>query len=107
MRAPPADTPLVSIITATYNRSNVLEYALRSALRSTVADWEHLVIGDACTDDSADVVARLGDARLSFHNLPANFSEQAYPKRSEQQGLRAVAWPVHRVSEDRRAPARR
>ena len=79
MSARPSDAPLVSIITATYNRSNVLAYTLRSALRSTVADWEHLVIGDACTDDTALVVAGLGDARVRFHNLAENFGEQSGP----------------------------
>jgi glycosyltransferase involved in cell wall biosynthesis len=71
--------PLVSIITATYNRSNVLEYTLKSARRSTVADWELIVVGDHCTDDTAAVVAGLGDARIRFHNLPENFGEQSYP----------------------------
>ena len=66
MSAPSSDAPLVSIITATYNRSNVLGYTLRSVQRSTVADWEHLVIGDACTDDTARVVAGLGDPRVRF-----------------------------------------
>lgn len=79
MRAPSSDAPLVSIITATYNRSNVLGYTLRSVQRSTVADWEHLVIGDACTDDTALVVAGLGDARVRFHNLAENFGEQSAP----------------------------
>lgn len=79
MSAPPSDAPLVSIITATYNRSNVLAYTLRSVLRSTVADWEHLVIGDACTDDTDLVVAGLGDARVRFHNLADNFGEQSGP----------------------------
>ena len=79
MTAPPAAAPLVSIITATYNRSNVLRYTLRSVLRSTFDDWEHVVVGDGCTDDTAEVVAGLSDARLRFCNLPANFGEQSYP----------------------------
>ena len=79
MGAPSPDTPLVSIITATHNRSNVLAYTLESVQRSTVADWEHLVIGDACTDDTALVTAGLGDARVRFHNLAENFGEQSGP----------------------------
>ena len=69
--------PLISIVTATYNRSSVLRYALASVRRSTRADWEHLVIGDGCTDDTADVVAEAADPRVRFHNLPANFGEQS------------------------------
>jgi glycosyltransferase involved in cell wall biosynthesis len=71
--------PNVSVIIATYNRSNVLTYALRSLLRSSYADWEALVIGDACTDDTAAVVASLGDPRISFTNLPRNIGEQSGP----------------------------
>ncbi len=75
----PLAPPLVSIITATYNRSNVLRYAIESVRRSTMPDWEHLVIGDGCTDDTAEVVAGAGDPRVSFHNLPENFGEQSAP----------------------------
>ena len=42
-------------------------------------DWEALVIGDACTDDTADRIAALGDPRIRFINLPARFGEQAGP----------------------------
>ncbi len=73
------ERPLVSIVTATYNRSGVLRTAIASAQRSTVEDYEHLVIGDACTDDSREVVASFGDPRLSFHNLEGNLGEQSGP----------------------------
>lgn len=72
-------TPLVSVIVATYERSNVLRLAIESVLRSTLADWELLVIGDACTDDSAEVVASFRDPRISFTNLARNFGEQSGP----------------------------
>lgn len=74
-----SERPLVSIVTATYNRSRVLRCAIASARRSTVEDYEHLVIGDACTDDSGEVVASFGDPRLSFHNLELNVGEQSGP----------------------------
>ncbi len=72
-------TPQVSIITATYNRSNVLAYAIRSVLWSTFPDWEFLVIGDACTDDTEDVVASFADPRIRFMNLERNVGEQSGP----------------------------
>lgn len=71
--------PLVSVITATYNRSRVLHYAVASVLNQTIADWEHLVVGDACTDDSRRVVEAFGDARISFRNLESNFGDQGGP----------------------------
>ncbi len=71
--------PAISVITATYNRSNVLRYSIESVLRSEFADWELLVIGDACTDDTEEVVASFGDNRIRFHNLTSNFGEQSGP----------------------------
>lgn len=72
-------TPLVSIITATYNRSNVLAYALESVRRQTLEDWEHLVIGDACTDDTEQVAQSFNDSRIRFVNLKKNCGEQSGP----------------------------
>lgn len=69
----------MSVVIATYNRSNVLVYTLRSLLRSTFDDWDAIVVGDACTDDTADVVASFDDPRISFTNLPQNVGEQSGP----------------------------
>jgi glycosyltransferase involved in cell wall biosynthesis len=75
----PEGTPRVSVVTATYNRSNVLVHAIESVRRSTVTDWELLVVGDACTDDTAQVVAGLSEPRIRFVNLEKNFGEQSGP----------------------------
>ncbi|MGD9905078.1 MAG: glycosyltransferase family 2 protein [Vicinamibacterales bacterium] len=74
-----ATSPLVSVVLATYNRSQVLRHAVESVRRSTLADWELLVVGDHCTDDSADVVASFADPRIRWTNLPANAGEQSVP----------------------------
>jgi glycosyltransferase involved in cell wall biosynthesis len=71
--------PLVSIVTATYNRSNVLRLTIESALRSTLTDFELLVVGDCCTDDTAAVVASFADDRVRFVNLGENHGEQSVP----------------------------
>jgi glycosyltransferase involved in cell wall biosynthesis len=42
-------SPRVSIVTATYNRGNVLGYAIRSVLAQRFSDWELIVVGDCCT----------------------------------------------------------
>ena len=44
--ASPVSPPRVSIIIATYNRSNVLALTLRTVLWQTITDWEVLVGGD-------------------------------------------------------------
>lgn len=72
-------TPRVSVVIATYNWSSVLRYAVESVLWQTMPDLEVLVVGDGCTDDSADVVASFGDDRVRWHNLPANTGSQSDP----------------------------
>ena len=77
--------PAVTVVTATYNSSSTLRLALQSLLGQSLADFEALVVGDACTDDSAEVVAELGDPRLRWVNLPRNSGSQAGPN---NEGLR-------------------
>src|SRR5947209_466043 len=71
--------PLVSVVTATYNRSNVLRFAIESVRRQTICDWEMWVIGDACTDDTEEVIREIGDPRVRFVNLPNGAGDQSGP----------------------------
>lgn len=64
---------------ATYNRSKVIYYSIMSVLSQTYQNWELIVVGDCCTDDTEDVVSSFNDPRIIFHNLPENFGEQSYP----------------------------
>ncbi|HVG11310.1 MAG TPA: glycosyltransferase [Thermoanaerobaculia bacterium] len=73
------DRPLVSVVIATYNWSSVLRYSIASALGQTFGSIEVLVVGDGCTDDSAEVVASFDDPRVRWHNLPSNSGSQAEP----------------------------
>lgn len=69
----------VSIITAAYNRSNVLRHAIASVVNQDFDDWEHIIVGDGCTDDTAEVVAGFGNDRVRFVNLPENSGGQSAP----------------------------
>lgn len=80
-----AAEPLVSVLIATYNWSSVLRLAIHSVLWQTLADFEVIVVGDGCTDDSEAVVQSAGDARLRWHNLPVNHGHQTAPNNA---GLR-------------------
>lgn len=62
-----------------------MRYAVESLLRSTIVDWELIVVGDACTDDTGDVVASFGDSRIQFYNMEKNCGEQSGPN---NEGLR-------------------
>jgi glycosyltransferase involved in cell wall biosynthesis len=71
--------PRVSILTATYNRSNVLRLVIETVRRQTVTDWEWIIVGDACTDDTAEIVASVEDPRIRFVNLARGYGEQSGP----------------------------
>jgi glycosyltransferase involved in cell wall biosynthesis len=71
--------PLVTIITATYNWSTVLRFAIQSVLWQTLQNFEMLIIGDGCTDDSEKVVEAFHDPRLRWYNLPENSGHQSVP----------------------------
>jgi glycosyltransferase involved in cell wall biosynthesis len=72
-------TPAASVIIQTFNRSNILGCVIDSVLAQTYAGFELLVVGDACTDDTADVIARCGDPRVRFVNLEQNVGDQSGP----------------------------
>jgi glycosyltransferase involved in cell wall biosynthesis len=72
-------SPRVTVLLPTYNWSSVLRYAIASVLGQTFTDFELLVIGDGCTDDSAQVVAEAGDTRVRWIALPENSGHQSGP----------------------------
>ena len=77
--------PSVTVIIPTFNWSSVLPYSIGSVQRQTFTDFEVLVVGDGCTDDSEAVVGRMGDPRVKWINLPTNTGHQSEPN---NEGLR-------------------
>src|SRR5437870_3888913 len=77
---PVPDQPLVSVCVATYNRAQLLvERCISSVLEQTYGNLELIVVGDHCTDDTADRVSRIDDPRLRFINLPERGTYPADP----------------------------
>ncbi len=76
---PSGAPPRVTVVIAAYNRSGPLRYAVASVLAQTFDDFELLVVGDACTDDSETAVREISDARVAWHNLPVNSGNQFAP----------------------------
>src|SRR5688572_28629078 len=80
--------PRVTVIMATYNWATVLPYSIASALDQTFTDFELLVVGDGCTDESSDVVSAVDDPRVRWHNLPSTIGFQAGPN---NEGIRQAS----------------
>ncbi len=64
------EEPLYSVLIPTHNRAEVLGLAIASVLQQSEQNFEILVVGDGCTDDSASVVAEFGDDRIRWFDLP-------------------------------------
>ena len=64
--------PLVSVCVPTYNRAPLLvERAVTSVLAQSYTNFELVIVGDHCTDETAELLSQIKDPRLRFHNLPS------------------------------------
>ena len=62
--------PTISILLPTHNQANLLSFAIRSVLAQSFQDFEVLIVGDGCTDNTGDVVRSFNDSRLKWYDLP-------------------------------------
>jgi len=64
--------PLVSIIIPTFNRAHVITETLDSILAQTYQNWECIIVDDASTDNTDDVVAEYvnKDKRFKYYHRP-------------------------------------
>ena len=79
--------PLVSVLLAVHNGGRYLSAAVDSVLAQTVQDLELIVIDDASTDQTPDLLAGVGDRRL----VALRNDEQAGLAASLNRGLEAAA----------------
>ncbi|HMB91459.1 MAG TPA: glycosyltransferase [Rhodothermales bacterium] len=71
--------PLFSIILATYNRGRHLIPTIESVLQQTCSDFELLVVGDGCTDETEQVVRSFKSTNIRWINLATNQGSQSFP----------------------------
>ena len=58
--------PKVSVVISTYNRAGLLPRAVNSVLAQTFTDIELIMVDDASTDDTPDVVASFANPRVRY-----------------------------------------
>ncbi len=64
---------------ATWNRGRHILPSVRSVLAQSFRDFELLVVGDACTDDTEQVVCGVQDSRVRWINLEQRWGAQSGP----------------------------
>jgi glycosyltransferase involved in cell wall biosynthesis len=89
----PAAKPLISVYVPTYNRARLLvDRAIASVLSQTYKNFELIVLGDHCTDDTEKLVSAIADSRIRLHNLP--YRKRRYPDSGEHAANHWLAGPV-------------
>ena len=58
--------PKVSVIIPTYNRDNYLYSAVKSVLNQTFEDFEIIVVDDASTDNTKQIIDKFDDKRIRY-----------------------------------------
>ncbi|MCJ9429081.1 glycosyltransferase family 2 protein [Kordiimonas marina] len=71
--------PAVTIVISTYNRPELLRHTIQSVMAQTFEDWILLVVGDCCSQETADMMAEIDDERVFYHNLSDRCGEQSGP----------------------------
>jgi glycosyltransferase involved in cell wall biosynthesis len=62
--------PRVSVLMPVHNGAPMLRISLQSALAQRFADFDVIVLGDGCTDDSERVALEAGDRRVRWVGFP-------------------------------------
>lgn len=72
------DNCLISVILPTFNRGYIIGKAIQSVLEQTISNWELIIVDDASTDNTEDIVKSFNDSRIIFakneRNMGANFA---------------------------------
>lgn len=58
------ETPQVTVVLPTRDRAPFLKRAIQGVFAQTFRDWELVIVDDASTNDTVDVVGSFGDPRL-------------------------------------------
>jgi glycosyltransferase involved in cell wall biosynthesis len=80
--------PLFTVIMATWGRGSWIVPSIRSVLQQDMPDFELLVVGDACTDDTEQAAKALADPRIQWINLDTRHYSQSGPNNEGLQRAR-------------------
>src|SRR4051794_7667215 len=72
-------SPTFSVVMATFGRGRHIKPSIESVLGQTVSDFELIVVGDGCTDETEATVRSFAHENIQWSNLPQNTGSQSYP----------------------------
>ncbi len=67
-----ADNPQISVIMSVYNEERYLRQAIESILNQTLPDFEFIIVNDASTDSSLEIIQSYDDRRIRMINNKTN-----------------------------------
>ncbi len=77
-------SPLVSIITVTYNHEKFIGPCIESVLQQTYPNWEQIIVDDGSTDRTAEIIRGFSDSRIRYFH-------------QENRGIEALAESYNRA----------
>ena len=91
MNAEAKHAPMVSVIMAVYNGAPTLRQAIESVLSQNISDYEFIVVDDASTDNSAEIIRSFG-SRIRFIQRPVNSGICAVARSTAQAVAQGRYW---------------
>ena len=66
-------SPAISILMANFNKGEFIQQAIESVLGQTYKNWELVIVDDASTDNSVEVIKKfLSYSRITFYQNKYN-----------------------------------
>lgn len=62
----------VTVVIPVYNREKYIETAITSVLKQTLKTWKMLIIDDASTDHTPDIIQKFKSKKIKYVRLPKN-----------------------------------
>src|ERR1700733_847645 len=94
----------IAVVIPVYNRGAIVRRAVDSVLGQEFTDFELIVVDDASSDDTADIVAAIDDPRLRLLHQPGRPGGNA----ARNRGIREATAPLIALldSDDEYLPAK-